>query len=419
MSLTPGRRLGPYEIIGPLGAGGMGEVYKAKDTRLDRIVAIKVLPQHLSANPEVRARFEREARAVSSLNHPHICVLHDIGNQDGMDYLVLEHLEGETLAARLEKGPLPPDQVLKTGSEIADALEKAHKSGLVHRDLKPGNVMMTKSGAKLMDFGLARATGMSGGLGDSTQSPTMSQPLTAEGTILGTFQYMAPEQLEGNEADARTDLFAFGATIYEMATGRKAFAGKSQASLVSAIMASQPEPISSIQPMAPAALDRVVRQCLAKDPDERYASTKDLARDLKSVRDHLSEAGVSAAPPHTPRSRAVVATASGLILIALAAAALALRHPAAALPAYRQLTFRRGTLNAARYSPDGHSVIYSAAWEGRPREIFEKREASPESRPLGLVGQGVLSISRSGPLAVLMNARPVNQIGRASCRERV
>jgi len=333
--LNPGTRLGPYEILGPLGAGGMGEVYKAKDSRLDRIVAIKVLPQHLSSNPEVKARFEREARAVSSLNHPHICILHDIGNQDGMDYLVLEHLEGETLAARLGKGPLPPDQVLKTGIEIADALEKAHKSGIVHRDLKPGNVMMTKSGAKLMDFGLARGAGMAGDFGDSTQSPTMSQPLTAEGTILGTFQYMAPEQLEGNEADARTDLFAFGATLYEMATARKAFAGKSQASLISAIMASQPEPISAIQPMAPAALDRVVRQCLAKDPDERWQSAGDLKRELGWIAAGGSQS-LMAAPGATGARRKSLATWVGFAALALVAAGAGLiigtlRRPAVAI----------------------------------------------------------------------------------------
>ncbi len=373
MALTPGRRLGPYEIIGPLGAGGMGEVYKAKDTRLDRVVAIKVLPQHLSSSPEVRARFEREARAVSSLNHPHICVLHDIGCQDGMDYLVLEHLEGETLAARLEKGPLPPDQTLKTGIEIADALEKAHKSGIVHRDLKPGNVMMTKTGAKLMDFGLARGVGASGALGESTQSPTMSQPLTAEGSILGTFQYMAPEQLEGSEADARTDLFAFGATLYEMATARKAFAGKSQASLISAIMASHPEPISAIQPMAPAALDRVVRQCLAKDPDERWQSAGDLRRELAWIAAGGSHSS-TAAPAASGTPRRSLATWVGLVALALLAAGAGLtlgilRRPSIAIRPVRAsiLPPERGRFDTAgnfaapvAISPDGSRIAFTA-----------------------------------------------------------
>src|SRR3989442_7994027 len=215
MALPTGTRLGPYEILAPLGAGGMGEVYRARDTRLDRTVAVKVLPAHLSSSPEVRARFEREARAVSSLNHPHICTLHDVGHQDGVDYLVMEHLEGETLAARLEGGPMPVSQVLRHAIEIADALDRAHRSGIVHRDLKPGNIMLTKSGAKLLDFGLARAIGQKTTGRELSQSPTMSRPLTEEGTLVGTFQYMAPEQLEAKDSDARSDIFAFGAVLYE------------------------------------------------------------------------------------------------------------------------------------------------------------------------------------------------------------
>ena len=221
MPLNAGTRLGPYEILAPLGAGGMGEVYRARDTRLDRSVADKVLPSHLSQSPEVRARFEREARAVSSLNHPHICTLFDVGHQDGIDFLVMELVEGETLAARLERGPIPPEPLLKTAVEVTDALDRAHRSGIIHRDLKPGNIMLTKAGAKLMDFGLARATGLAPSTGGLTQSPTMSHPLTAEGTIVGTFQYMAPEQLEGQEADARSDIFSLGAVLYEMATAKK------------------------------------------------------------------------------------------------------------------------------------------------------------------------------------------------------
>src|SRR6266487_4554884 len=241
MSLSSGARLGPYEILSPLGAGGMGEVYKARDTRLERVVAIKVLPSHLSSSPEVRQRFEREAKTISALSHPHICALYDVGNQDGVEYLVMEYLEGETLAGRLAKGPLPLEQTLRYGIEISDALDRAHRQGIVHRDLKPGNVMLTKSGMKLLDFGLAKAMASVTSQSSLTALPTAagSTPLTREGTILGTFQYMAPEQLEGGEADARTDIFALGAVIYEMVTGRKAFAGKSQASVISAIMSAE------------------------------------------------------------------------------------------------------------------------------------------------------------------------------------
>jgi eukaryotic-like serine/threonine-protein kinase len=274
MTVAPGTRLGPYEIIAPLGAGGMGEVYRARDARLERSVAIKVLPPHLSSNSEVRLRFEREARTVSSLNHPHICVLYDVGHQDGVDYLVMELVDGETLAHRLERGPLPTADVLRHGIEISDALDRAHRSGIVHRDLKPGNVMLTKSGAKLMDFGLARSTGLAGPRGKSgltmeelTHSPTVAAPLTAEGTIVGTFQYMSPEQLEGKESDARSDLWALGCVLYEMATGKRAFEGRSQASLIAAILEHDPAPICTVRSTVPPALDRVVKTCLAKDSD--------------------------------------------------------------------------------------------------------------------------------------------------------
>ena len=282
MTLNPGTRLGPYEIIAPLGAGGMGEVYRARDTRLDRSVAIKILPAHLSMAPESRARLEREARTISSLNHPNICVLHDVGHTDGVDYLVMEHLEGETLAERLARGPLPLPEALKLGIQIADALDRAHKSGIVHRDLKPGNIMLTKSGAKLLDFGLARP-GLTGAPADLTQSPTISRPLTAEGAIVGTFQYMAPEQLEGKDADARSDLFAFGAVLYEAISGHRAFEGKSQASLIAAILDREPAPLTTLVPVMPPALDRVIRTCLAKDPEQRWQNAADLRRELSWI----------------------------------------------------------------------------------------------------------------------------------------
>jgi serine/threonine protein kinase len=231
MPLSTGTQLGPYRILEPLGAGGMGEVYKAQDTRLERFVAIKVLPQHLQDQPELHERFEREARAISALNHPHICVLHDIGKQDGFDYLVMEFLEGETLAHRIEKGALSVEQALKYAIEIADALDRAHRLGVTHRDLKPGNIMLTASGAKLLDFGLAKFRHVDGPVaGSASAIQTEVSQLTIQGTIVGTLQYMSPEQLEGRDADSRTDLFALGAVLYEMLTGRKAFEGKSQAS---------------------------------------------------------------------------------------------------------------------------------------------------------------------------------------------
>jgi pimeloyl-ACP methyl ester carboxylesterase len=287
MPLITGTRLGPYEVIAPLGAGGTGEVYRARDTRLGRDVAVKVLPPHLSESPEARARFEREARVVSGLNHPHICVLHDLGREGVTDYLVMELVEGESLAERVARGPLPVGDVLRIGAEIADALDRAHRAGVVHRDLKPGNVMLSKSGAKLMDFGLARernrgrvlsATGP--GSDGLSQSPTIASPLTAEGAFVGTSQYMSPEQLEGREADARSDLWALGCVLYEMATGRRAYDGPTPASVISSIMKDEPRPMTELAPIAPG-LERVIRACLAKDPERRWQSAHDLAVALR------------------------------------------------------------------------------------------------------------------------------------------
>jgi eukaryotic-like serine/threonine-protein kinase len=334
MALTSGTKLGPYEILAPLGAGGMGEVYRAKDTRLDRTVAIKVLPSHLSSNPELKQRMEREAKAISALQHTNICTLHDIGTQDGTDFLVMEYLEGQTLAERLAKGALPLDQVLKIGTEVAQALEKAHQHGIIHRDLKPANIMLTKAGAKLMDFGLAKpglakaevAIG-SHAVGSFTPStPTMNlasltaavSPLTQKGSIVGTFQYMAPEVLQGAEADARSDLFSFGCVLYEMVTGRRAFDGKSQLSVFTAILEKDPEPVSASQPLAPPMLDRVVGACLAKDPADRIQSAHDVAMDLRWVADAPPTASAT-----LQRSKSWTAGAAALLLASIALAGFA------------------------------------------------------------------------------------------------
>jgi eukaryotic-like serine/threonine-protein kinase len=283
MPLAPGIQLGPYVISAPLGAGGMGEVYRARDTRLDRTVAIKILSAHLSSDPARKQRFEREAKTISSLNHPHICVLYDVGSQDGVDYLVMECVEGETLAKRLEKGPLPLEQVLKYVTQIADALDKAHRSGVVHRDLKPGNIMLTPAGAKLLDFGLAKPTAPLATLTTLTAAASQQSPVTQEGTIVGTFQYMSPEQIEAKEQDARSDIFSFGAVLYEMLTGQRAFDGKTQASVIAGILEREPPPITSLQPIVPAVMDRLVKMCLTKDPDERWQSAHDLRAELEWI----------------------------------------------------------------------------------------------------------------------------------------
>lgn len=329
MPLTPGTRLGPYEVSAPIGAGGMGEVYRARDTRLGRDVAVKVLPSHLSSSAEVRARFEREARTISSLNHPHICTLHDVGREGETDYLVMELVQGETLAERLTRGALPVAEVLKIGAQIADALERAHRAGVVHRDLKPGNVMLTRSGAKLMDFGLARPSGLSGpsgsGLSAMTQSPTVAQPLTAEGTIVGTFQYMSPEQLDGKESDARSDLWALGCVLYEMATGKRPFQGATQASLISAIMRDTPRPMTALDPMSPPALERLVGALLAKDPDERIQTAHDARLQLEWAAAEPGSSAMSSAALAGDRTlrrtrRGGAAIAWGVAAVSLAAA---------------------------------------------------------------------------------------------------
>jgi serine/threonine protein kinase/Tol biopolymer transport system component len=398
MAILPGRRLGPYEILSAIGAGGMGEVYKARDTRLDRVVAIKVLPAHLADRAEVRERFDREAKTIASLNHPHICTLYDTGHQDEIDFLVMEYLEGETLAQRLLKGPLPLEQVLQYAIEISDALDKAHRKGVTHRDLKPGNIMLTKTGTKLLDFGLAKLKQVVAPTNvPLSELPTANDPLTAQGTIVGTLQYMAPEQLEGKEVDARTDIFAFGAVVYETATGKRAFEGKSQASLMVAILEREPPAMSSLQPMTPAALDRVVRRCLAKDSDERWQSANDLTNELKWIAKGDSQ--VTLAPTVSAKGirvlgqRALIVSL-GILLLGASIAGLAVWYlkpsPASPsqpvsrtvinLPPGQQLAgFENGP--AVALSSDGTHLAY-VAQQGGIQQLYLRAMDSMESKPI-------------------------------------
>ncbi|HET9950490.1 MAG TPA: protein kinase [Candidatus Eisenbacteria bacterium] len=412
MSLAPGTRLGVYEIVGPLGAGGMGEVFRARDTRLGREVAIKVLPQDLAATPEVRARFEREAQVISSLNHPNICTLHDVGHQGGIDYLVLELVEGESLADRVQRGPLPLVDLLRIGVQVADALDKAHRAGIVHRDLKPGNVMLAKSGAKLLDFGLARGSVLGEAPGGAAHSPTMSRPLTAQGTILGTFQYMAPEQLEGRDADARTDIWALGCVLYEMATGKRAFEGKSQASLISAIMSQEPVAIPQLAPLTPPALERLVKACLAKDPDDRIQTAHDVKLQLQWVAEGGSQLGVAApvAARRRARERGAWALAAVATLAAVTLAAIQFRPKPPRDSVTFELTPPAGIaqIDLPRISPDGSCLAFNATdslgvtsiWV-RPMNTLEARRLagteqatrpfwSPDSRYLAYFSGGKL-----------------------------
>ena len=421
MALASGTRLGPYEIVAAIGAGGMGEVYRAKDTRLNRAVAIKILPHHLSGNPQLKQRFEREAKAISSITHPNICALYDIGQQNGNDYLVMELLEGETLAKRLDRGALPNEQVLKYGIQIAEALDKAHRQGIVHRDLKPGNVMLTKSGAKLLDFGLAKYQEVPDvPLGSTLE--TRDRPLTQEGMVLGTVQYMAPEQLEGKEADSRTDIFALGELLYEMSTGRRTFQGNSKAQLMASIISSEPPPISSIQPLAPPALERTIRKCLAKDPDDRWQSAHDVASELRWISESTSASSTTITAAPAPKPRKILQKVFPLAAVFFLATTVILfwqnyrirNASTGAAPAQLyQLSFPlpegcvAGPPGSLAISPDGRLMTFIATKEGqdflwlRPVDSTEARQLprtdgagypfwSPDSHFIGFFSEGKL-----------------------------
>src|SRR5256885_5613748 len=369
MPLAPGTHLGPYEITGPLGSGGMGEVYRARDTRLERTVAIKVLPAQFSSDPVRKQRFEREAKTISSLNHPHICTLHDIGHQDGMDYLVMECVEGETLASRLEKGPLLLDQALKYGAQIADGLDKAHRSSVVHRDLKPGNIMLTPSGAKLLDFGLAKPAAAP--VSAATLTAVQAGPVTEEGTIVGTFQYMSPEQVQGKEVDGRSDIFSLGAVLYEMVTGKQAFEGKSQLSVASAILEKEPEPISAVKPMTPPALDHAIKKCLAKLPDERWQSASDLAGELKWMAESgghmVGAAPLAAGGRGRERLAWLVACVLAIILIAGAIWWRSFKPTEQTMQFYASLSFPARDIAIA---PNGRSIAVVAYLESARKNVI-------------------------------------------------
>jgi dipeptidyl aminopeptidase/acylaminoacyl peptidase len=416
--LARGARLGPYEISGLLGAGGMGEVYRARDTRLERTVALKVLPVEFASEPTLRARFEREARAISALEHPHICTLHDVGEEGDQAYLVMEHLEGETLAARLKKGPLPLAQALEVGTQVADALAAAHRHGIVHRDLKPGNVMLTKTGVKLLDFGLARLTGHGERpvVEELTSAPTESAPLTGQGRILGTLPYMAPEQLEGKPADARTDLWALGVVLYEMVAGRRAFEGTSQVSLIGAILEREPVPLATLQPLAPPSLERLVKRCLAKSPEDRWDTAHDVADELRWI----VQGGLGPAGAPTARPRRLWALVAGGLAVTFACGVVVglvgRRVPATPRAGVVRPLFDvspaeelnaggvsstwlptlGGSRTALAWTPDGRSLVFVGR-RGGVQQLYVRDLDAEQARPVeGTEGAQVPVVSPDG-----------------------
>ncbi|HJW15043.1 MAG TPA: protein kinase [Thermoanaerobaculia bacterium] len=410
MPFSPGARLGNYEISSLLGAGGMGEVYRARDTRLGRDVALKVLLGEVSADPDRRRRFEAEARSASALNHPNIVTVYDIGTSDSTIYVAMELVEGKMLRELILAEPLPPRKLLEIAVQAADGLAKAHGAGIVHRDLKPENLMVSRDGyVKILDFGLAKLVEPLRDSEGLSALPTMAGA-TQPGTVLGTAGYMSPEQASGGSVDFRSDQFALGSILYEMATGRRAFQRKTGAETLVAIIREEPEPLGQLNSGVPAPLRWIVERCLAKDPEERYASTKDLARDLRSVRDHLSEASGSvpavAIAPSGSQRRAWLLPAT-ITLVAGAALGIFLgRSAAKAKPdssvSLQRLTFQRGAIFSARFAPDGQTIVYGASWEGRPLELFSTRPDSLESRSLGLPTADVLAISSAGEMAISM-----------------
>ena len=409
--LGAGTRVGPYEVVAPLGAGGMGEVYRARDSRLGREIALKVLPTDVAGDASRRARFEQEARAASALAHPHIVTVHDVGESEGSVWIAMELVEGRTVRELLVSGALPIRRVLEIGSQVAQGLAAAHAAGIVHRDLKPENLVVSKDGyVKILDFGLAK---LAESAPAAPEGPTMTAAAAATqpGTVMGTVGYMSPEQAAGQPVDFRSDQFSLGSILYEMATGERAFQRKTGVETLAAIVREEPQPIARVNPAAPPPLRWTIERCLAKEPDRRYASTKDLARDLESVRDHLSEtSGVAPvdASPARPRRGWLAPAAAGLLLGALlgtAAWRLLARPDAPEQPVYQQVAFRKGAISGARFATDGKTIVYSAAWDGAPSEIYATQPDSPESRSLGPSSASVVAVSSSSELAILLRTR--------------
>jgi eukaryotic-like serine/threonine-protein kinase len=407
MAFGTGIQIGPYEILSLIGSGGMGEVYRARDPRLDRAVAIKVLRSPHGASYAQLERFQREARSLARISHPHICTLHDVGEHDGVAFLVMELLEGETLAERLERGTIPLGETLAIAVQIAAALDALHKKGIVHRDLKPANVMLTPGGAKLLDFGLAKLREREY---DSDLQPTKSAVLTDQGSLLGTLPYMAPEQIEGHEVDARTDIFSFGVGLYEMIAGRRPFTGETRGLIIAAIVGAEPPPLVSLQRATPRTLQRLVARCLAKDVELRWQTARDLVTELRWI----AEGGPDAnATPSLPTGRRWRGLLVAVPLVAVVAAALLLGNgrfvPSPTTGTFGRLTFRHGSVSTARFTPDGRSFVYSASWDGAPYEIFLGRPGSPDARDLALSTGRILSISASSDMAVVFGPQNIQQ----------
>jgi dipeptidyl aminopeptidase/acylaminoacyl peptidase len=415
MHISAGSRLGQYEIVARLGAGGMGEVYRARDTRLGRDVAVKALSAELSLDPARLSRFETEARSASALNHPNIVTIHEVGRDAATPFIVMELVEGRTLRDILYTGALPVRRALNLSAQLADALARAHEAGIVHRDLKPENIMVTRDGfVKVLDFGLAKIEPRGDGNGAGRENLTLTEDGTREGAVVGTAGYMSPEQASGQPVDFRSDQFAFGALVYELLSGKRAFQRPTRAESLVAIIREDPEPLSTLCPRIPVPLLWIVERCMAKLPEERYASTRDLARDLKSVSDHFSQidSGADGAPlllkaePRKPRRWLSGSVALAFAALVASAYLLGTSARAPALPSYHRLTFRDGTVWSARFAPDGRTVVYGAAWNGGPIRAYSTRPENPESAELPLPPANVLAASASGELAILLGARP-------------